>query len=43
MKKINPHYVVPMHCTGWDAINQFKQEMPNQTIINTVGTNYILE
>ncbi len=43
MKKINPDYVVPMHCTGWDAINQFKLEMPNQVIINTVGTNYILE
>jgi 7,8-dihydropterin-6-yl-methyl-4-(beta-D-ribofuranosyl)aminobenzene 5'-phosphate synthase len=43
MKKINPNYVVPMHCTGWDAINQFKREMPNQTIINTVGTKYIFE
>jgi 7,8-dihydropterin-6-yl-methyl-4-(beta-D-ribofuranosyl)aminobenzene 5'-phosphate synthase len=43
MKKINPDYVVPMHCTGWDAINQFKEEMPDNVIINTVGTTYIFE
>ncbi len=23
MKTIDPDYVVPMHCTGWDAINRF--------------------
>lgn len=22
MKKIDPNYVVPMHCTGWNAINR---------------------
>ncbi|MDO8870497.1 MAG: MBL fold metallo-hydrolase [Methanobacteriaceae archaeon] len=43
MKRINPDYVVPMHCTGWDAINQFKAEMPDQVILNTVGTTYIFE
>nr|WP_319373922.1 MBL fold metallo-hydrolase [uncultured Methanobacterium sp.] len=43
MKKINPDYVVPMHCTGWDAINQFKTEMPDQVILNSVGTTYIFE
>jgi 7,8-dihydropterin-6-yl-methyl-4-(beta-D-ribofuranosyl)aminobenzene 5'-phosphate synthase len=43
MKKINPDYVVPMHCTGWDAINEFKAEMPGKVILNTVGTTYIFE
>lgn len=43
MKKINPDYLVPMHCTGWDAINQFKEKMPDNVIINTVGTTYIFE
>ena len=43
MKKINPDYLVPMHCTGWDAINQFKEEMPDNVVINTVGTTYIFE
>ncbi|MGD0804976.1 MAG: MBL fold metallo-hydrolase [Candidatus Bathyarchaeia archaeon] len=40
MKKINPDYVAPMHCTGWNAINQFKEKMPGRVIINTVGTIY---
>jgi 7,8-dihydropterin-6-yl-methyl-4-(beta-D-ribofuranosyl)aminobenzene 5'-phosphate synthase len=40
MKKMNPTYIAPMHCTGWNAINQFKEKMPGQAIINTVGTIY---
>ena len=43
MKKINPDYLVLMHCTGWDAINKFKEEMPCNVIINTVGTTYTFE
>ena len=41
IKKIGPEYVVPTHCTGWRAINQFAKEMPGQFILNTVGTTYI--
>jgi 7,8-dihydropterin-6-yl-methyl-4-(beta-D-ribofuranosyl)aminobenzene 5'-phosphate synthase len=41
MKRINPDYVVPMHCTGWDAINRFMAEMPGRCILNTVGTAYV--
>ena len=40
MKQIKPDYLVPMHCTGWDAINRFIKEMPENTILNTVGTTY---
>jgi 7,8-dihydropterin-6-yl-methyl-4-(beta-D-ribofuranosyl)aminobenzene 5'-phosphate synthase len=43
MKKIGPDYIVPTHCTGWRAINQFAKEMPDQFILNTVGTTYIFE
>jgi 7,8-dihydropterin-6-yl-methyl-4-(beta-D-ribofuranosyl)aminobenzene 5'-phosphate synthase len=43
MKKINPDFVVPMHCTGWKAINQFAQEMPEQFILNAVGTTYVFQ
>jgi 7,8-dihydropterin-6-yl-methyl-4-(beta-D-ribofuranosyl)aminobenzene 5'-phosphate synthase len=43
MKKIGPDYVAPMHCTGWKAINQFAQEMPEQFILNTVGTTYVFQ
>lgn len=41
MKRINPDYVVPMHCTGWNAINRFFKEMPGRCILNTVGTTYV--
>ena len=41
MKKIDPDYIVPMHCTGWDAINRFMIEMPGKCILNTVGTKYV--
>jgi len=32
-----------MHCTGWNAINQFAKEMPDQFILNTVGTKYVFQ
>jgi 7,8-dihydropterin-6-yl-methyl-4-(beta-D-ribofuranosyl)aminobenzene 5'-phosphate synthase len=41
MKKIGPDFVVPTHCTGWNAINRFAKEMPEQFILNTVGTTYV--
>ena len=41
MKTINPDYIVPMHCTGWKAIHQFAQDMPEQFILNSVGSTYI--
>jgi 7,8-dihydropterin-6-yl-methyl-4-(beta-D-ribofuranosyl)aminobenzene 5'-phosphate synthase len=43
MKKIGPEYVVPMHCTGWTAINQFAKEMPGQFVLNSVGTTYVFQ
>ena len=41
IKAINPDYIVPMHCSGWEAISTFAKEMPQQFIINTAGTKYI--
>ena len=41
MKNIKPDYIVPMHCTGWKAINRFAEEMPEQFVLSTVGTTYI--
>jgi 7,8-dihydropterin-6-yl-methyl-4-(beta-D-ribofuranosyl)aminobenzene 5'-phosphate synthase len=40
MNQIDPDWVVPMHCTGWNAINQFTEAMPGKCILNTVGTTY---
>jgi 7,8-dihydropterin-6-yl-methyl-4-(beta-D-ribofuranosyl)aminobenzene 5'-phosphate synthase len=41
MKRINPDYVIPMHCTGWKAINRFAEEIPGKFLLNTVGTTYV--
>ena len=41
MKRFNPDYIVPMHCTGWNAMNRFAKEMPGRFILNTVGTTYV--
>jgi len=43
MKKIGPDFVIPMHCTGWQAINQFAKEMPQQFALTTVGTTYVFQ
>ncbi len=43
MKQIGPDYVVPMHCTGCNAIDRFAAEMPGQFIRNSVGTRYVFE
>ena len=43
MKAIDPDYIVPMHCTGWKAINRFAEEMPERFILNSVGTTYIFQ
>jgi 7,8-dihydropterin-6-yl-methyl-4-(beta-D-ribofuranosyl)aminobenzene 5'-phosphate synthase len=41
IKAMNPDYIVPMHCSGWEAVATFAKEMPQQFIINTAGTRYI--
>ncbi len=40
IKALKPEYVVPTHCTGFEAIVAFQQEMPGEFIINTAGTQY---
>jgi 7,8-dihydropterin-6-yl-methyl-4-(beta-D-ribofuranosyl)aminobenzene 5'-phosphate synthase len=43
MKTVNPNYIIPMHCTGWNAINRFAHEMPENFILSSVGTTYIFQ
>jgi 7,8-dihydropterin-6-yl-methyl-4-(beta-D-ribofuranosyl)aminobenzene 5'-phosphate synthase len=38
IKEIEPDYILPTHCTGMNAINAFKKEMPKQFIRNMSGT-----
>ena len=41
MKVLAPDWVVPMHCTGWNAINRFSREMPDAFLLNSVGATYV--
>jgi len=40
IKTIAPDYIVPMHCSGWEAITSFEREMPKQFVLNMAGTRY---
>jgi len=42
IKAINPEYIVPTHCTGFQAISAFAKEMPDRFILNTAGTKYTI-
>ncbi len=41
IKAIGPDYIVPTHCTGYEAITAFQKEMPEQFVLNTSGTRYL--
>jgi len=38
LKKINPAYIIPTHCTGRKAILEMEKQMPDQFILNMSGT-----
>jgi len=40
IKAMKPEYIVPTHCSGFEAIVAFSKEMPNEFVINTAGTRY---
>jgi len=40
IKAMKPDYIVPTHCTGFEAKVVFSREMPNEFILNTAGTQY---
>ena len=40
IKALAADYMVPMHCTGFEAMLRFREEMPDQFLLNTVGTTY---
>jgi 7,8-dihydropterin-6-yl-methyl-4-(beta-D-ribofuranosyl)aminobenzene 5'-phosphate synthase len=42
IRAIGPDYVVPTHCTGFETITAFAREMPDQFILNTAGTRYVV-
>jgi 7,8-dihydropterin-6-yl-methyl-4-(beta-D-ribofuranosyl)aminobenzene 5'-phosphate synthase len=43
LQKINPAYLMPGHCTGWSAIHQIANSMPEAFIPNNVGTTLVFK
>lgn len=43
LQKINPTYLMPGHCTGWSAIHQIANSMPEAFIPNNVGTTLVFK
>ena len=41
-KKIDPDVLMPMHCTGWKAIQRFQKEFPESFVLNSVGSKVML-
>ena len=42
LKKMEPEVVMPMHCTGWKAIQKFQKEFASNFILNSVGSKLTL-
>jgi 7,8-dihydropterin-6-yl-methyl-4-(beta-D-ribofuranosyl)aminobenzene 5'-phosphate synthase len=42
IKAMAPDYIMPMHCTGYEALTVFAKEKPDQFILNTTGTRYTM-
>jgi 7,8-dihydropterin-6-yl-methyl-4-(beta-D-ribofuranosyl)aminobenzene 5'-phosphate synthase len=42
LKKMAPEVLVPMHCTGWKAIQRFSDEFPSSFVLNSVGSRFTL-
>jgi 7,8-dihydropterin-6-yl-methyl-4-(beta-D-ribofuranosyl)aminobenzene 5'-phosphate synthase len=42
LQQINPHCLVPGHCTGWVATHQLAHAMPDAFIATSVGTSFLL-
>ena len=42
VKEMDPKVLVPMHCTGWKAMNRFSEAFPDAFILNSVGSRFVL-
>jgi len=38
LKEINPHYIIPTHCTGREAVIHIEKELPDAFLLNMSGT-----
>ena len=42
LKKMEPEVVMPMHCTGWKAIQKFQKEFASNFVLSSVGSKLTL-
>jgi len=42
IKGLNPHILMPGHCSGWRAKNEIERVMPGKLAPSTVGTQFVL-
>lgn len=42
LQKNKPKFIIPCHCTGFNATNEIAKKMPDVVIPNSVGTTYVL-
>jgi hypothetical protein len=40
LKKADPEYIIPCHCTGWKATNRIIETFPEKFIQTSVGTAF---
>lgn len=40
IQSIDPDIIVPLHCTGFEAVTAFMESLPNAFFLNTAGTKY---
>jgi 7,8-dihydropterin-6-yl-methyl-4-(beta-D-ribofuranosyl)aminobenzene 5'-phosphate synthase len=38
LKEIDPHYIIPTHCSGREAVQHIEKEMPDAFLLNMSGT-----
>lgn len=43
LQEIDPRYIIPVHCTGWEAQTAIARTMPERFLLSTVGTRFHFE
>ena len=42
LKQLSPSLIMPMHCTGWNAIQRLQNEFPGAFVLSSVGTKVVM-
>ena len=42
LKQLSPDLIMPMHCTGWNAIQRLQNAFPESFVLSSVGTKLVL-